>query len=237
MNERFRWLLVTLFATAMAWVEAAVVFYLRVFVNRIQPYQPDPLPLSVGLGEAELVREAATMLMLICVGWLAGSNRRARFGYLLLVFGVWDILYYVFLVVLSGWPNSLLDWDILFLIPVPWWGPVLAPVSIAVLMVILGSAITQASLWPRPPAWRVSLFGAMLALYTFMAEALNALSVSPQALREVLPAAFNWPLFGIAILFLGAPLLDMFWILRKKSSSREQSQQPDPATAIRMDMS
>jgi hypothetical protein len=132
MNEKYRWLMVVIFATAMAWVESAVVFYLRVFIDRIQPYQLDPLPVSFGFGQAELVREGATMLMLVCIGWLAGSNRRTRFGYAMLAFGVWDILYYGFLVVLTGWPTSLLDWDILFLIPA-WWGPVFAPVSIAAL--------------------------------------------------------------------------------------------------------
>jgi len=222
MNKKYRWSLVVLFATAMAWVESAVVFYLRIFIDRVQPYQLDPLPTSVGIGQAELVREAATMLMLVCIGWLAGSNWRARFGYALLAFGVWDILYYVFLSLLSGWPNSLWDWDILFLIPVPWWGPVLAPVSIAVLMVITGSAITQIPIWPRSPAWMMSLFGAMLALYTFIADALNALGDGPHAVRQVLPASFNWPLFGIAILLMAAPTLDMLRNLRMKTAAREQ---------------
>jgi len=222
MNSKFRWLLVVIFATAMAWVEAAVVFYLRVLINRVQPYQLDPLPSSVGLGQAELVREAATMIMLGCVGWLAGSNWRARFGYVMMAFGVWDILYYVFLALLSGWPTSLLDWDILFLIPVPWWSPVLAPVSSAVWMVIAGTAIAQFHLWPRLSAWVVSLGGAMLALYTFTADTLSALGDGLRAVREVLPALFNWPLFGVAILLMAAPLLDMLWRLKMNTSARAQ---------------
>ena len=28
----------------------------------------------------------------------------------------------------AGWPETVLDWDILFLLPLPWWGPVIAPV-------------------------------------------------------------------------------------------------------------
>jgi hypothetical protein len=225
MNEKFRWLLVVIFATAMAWVESAVVFYLRVFIDRIQPYQLDPLPVSFGFGQAELVREAATMLMLVCIGWLAGSNGRARFGYAMLAFGVWDILYYGFLVVLSGWPSSLLDWDILFLIPVPWWGPVLAPVSIAGLMVLTGSAITQMPAWPRLPAWMVSLMGAVLALYTFMADALSVLRDGPSAVRGVLPASFNWPVFGISMLLMAAPLLDMLWNLKKNPAMLKELEQ------------
>jgi hypothetical protein len=220
MNERIRWLLVVTFAAAMAWVESAVVFYLRVFIDRVQPYQLNPLPVSFGFGQAELVREVATMLMLVCVGCLAGSNWRTRFGYLLLAFGIWDILYYGYLVILTGWPASILDWDILFLIPVPWWGPVLAPGSIAFLMVITGSAITQISTWPRRSAWIISLIGVMLALYTFMADALYALLGGSQAVRDVLPASFNWPFFGFALLCLAVPALEMLWGLRGKLNAR-----------------
>src|SRR5262245_43389925 len=130
-----QWGVVALFAIAMAWVEAAVVFYLRTMLDRIEPYQPNPLPEFGGLAKAELIRELATLIMLAIVGWLAGRTARSRVGYFLIAFGVWDIFYYVFLKVLTGWPRSLFDWDLLFLIPLPWWGPVLAPVSIAALMI------------------------------------------------------------------------------------------------------
>jgi hypothetical protein len=197
----------------MAWVEAAVVFYLRVMINRVQPYQGDPLPAVGGLGQAELVREASTLLMLACVGWLAGKDWRTRLGYAMLAFGLWDILYYVFLIPLTHWPNSVLDWDILFLLPVPWWGPVLAPVSIALLMVLTGTLIGQgtARLWPRGWAWGTSLPGAFLALYTFMVDALMAAARGVTNLRAVLPMQFNWPLFALALVLMAAPLADMLW--------------------------
>src|SRR5690348_8758386 len=73
-RTRNRWLVVALYAVAMAWVEAAVVYYLRTLVDRIDPYQPNPLPIATGLGEAELVREFATLAMLVAVGWLAGAT-------------------------------------------------------------------------------------------------------------------------------------------------------------------
>ena len=75
-----RWFTVAMFATAFAWVEAAVVFYLRTMVNRMDPYQSDPLPVVGGIGGAELVREAATLLMLFSVGMLAGKSWRSRWG-------------------------------------------------------------------------------------------------------------------------------------------------------------
>ena len=97
MKNRETWLVVVVFAVAMAWVESAVVFYLRTMIDRIEPYQPNPLPVMGGLGPAELVREAATLVMLLTVGMLAGRTWRSRLGYAAIAFGVWDIFYYVFL--------------------------------------------------------------------------------------------------------------------------------------------
>src|SRR5438477_835536 len=136
---------VAAYAAAMAWVESAVVFYLRTMIDRIEPHQPDPLPMIGSLGHVELAREAATMIMLLTVGILAGRTWRARLGYAAIAFGVWDIFYYVFLKVMCDWPKSLFDWDILFLLPLPWWGPVLAPVCIALLMTVWGTLVTQST--------------------------------------------------------------------------------------------
>src|SRR5690348_10530003 len=127
MHERTRWLLVVAFGIAMAWLESATVYYLRVMVDRVNPYQADPLPIRGILGPVELVREAATLVMLLAVGALAGRTWRTRIGYTAIAFGIWDIFYYVFLNVICGWPASVFDWDVLFLLPLPWWGPVLAP--------------------------------------------------------------------------------------------------------------
>ena len=97
MNSRKRWLVVAVYSMAMAWLESAVVYYLRTWSDRIDPHQFEPLPKIAGLGPVELVREAATLLMLFTVGLLAGGNWRSRWGYAAVAFGVWDIAYYVFL--------------------------------------------------------------------------------------------------------------------------------------------
>jgi hypothetical protein len=219
-NAWRRWLIVAVFAAAMAWVESAVVFYLRTMINRIEPYQPHPLPLIGGLGPAELVREAATLIMLLMVGILAGRTWRSRLGYFAIAFGVWDIFYYVFLKLLCGWPHSVLDWDILFLLPLPWWGPVLAPVSIALLMILWGTLV---STWRIPPAlkssewkiWLLNFLGIALALYVFMADTLRVAGQSIEVLRNVLPPSFNWPLFCLALVLMAAPIAHIAMIKLK----------------------
>jgi hypothetical protein len=221
-HERARWILVVTFAAGMAWVEAACVYYLRVMVDRVEPYQPDPLPLRGILGEVELVREGATLVMLAMTGMLAGRTWRARLGYAAIAFGAWDILYYVFLRIICGWPASVFDWDILFLLPLPWWGPVLAPVCIASLMIVWGTLVTQ---WQeRIPAirfswawWGATWAGILLALAVFMADSIRALPGGLDTVRQVLPTAFNWPVFGAALLLMATPVAYTGW--RSMSSS------------------
>jgi hypothetical protein len=207
LSERTRWAIVAAFALAMAWVEAASVFYIRALVDRIEPYQPDPLPIHDALSYVELWREAATLVMLATLGAIAGRTWRDRAGYAALAFGVWDIFYYVFLRLISGWPKTLLDWDILFLLPLPWWGPVIAPVSIALLMIVWGTLATQSEAGAIGPrwAWALAWTGIVLALAVFMTDAWRALPEGRYAVLQVLPTTFNWPLFWLALLLMASP--------------------------------
>ncbi len=202
------------YAVAMAWVEAAVVLYLRTLLNRLEPYQPNPLP-DVGVpGYAELIREAATLVMLVTVGGLAGQTARSRLGFTVLAFGVWDIGYYIFLRLLTGWPRSLLDWDILFLLPLPWWGPVLAPTAIAALMIIGGGLVAlndtaARPFWPGRFSLAAATIGVGLTLYVFMADALRGAPLGKQALRELWPARFPWLWYLLGLGLLGLPVVEL----------------------------
>lgn len=228
--NRLRLSCVFAYAVAMAWVESATVFYLRTMVDRINPYQENPLPVIGALGQVELVREAATLVMLLTVGLLAGRTWRARLGYAACAFGVWDICYYGFLKVICGWPHSWLDWDILFLLPLPWWGPVLAPMCIALLMVIWGvlASLENRTASPDAPGvrpgvmtsnrafrlrewapWALNLAGILLALRVFMADSLRVSSQGVETVRQVLPSHFEWPLFGLALLLMAAPIVPL----------------------------
>jgi hypothetical protein len=214
MRERTKWWLVVSYAAAMAWVEAATVVYLRTLTGRLDPHQPSPMVDAAGMGFTEVVREIATLIMLLTIGGVAGRTWRSRLGYAVVAFGVWDILYYVFMKVICGWPKSLLTWDILFLLPLPWWGPVLAPILIAGLMVLGGTLVSQndspeGPFWPsRRSAW-FALFGALLALYVFMADALRVMGQGERAIRSVLPSSFNWLVFMPAIILISAPVVEL----------------------------
>ena len=166
-------LLVAIFAAAFAFVESTVVVYLR------QILYPEgftfPLKLaSLPQAAVEAVREFATVIMLVVVGTLAGKTSWQRFSYFMIGFGVWDIFYYAWLKVILGWPASVLDWDILFLIPIPWIGPVLAPVLVSFAM-IAGSMLIlwkeeRGSFRASRAAIALSLLGSIVILISFMLD-------------------------------------------------------------------
>ena len=120
-----RWIWVVIFAIGFAWVESSVVVYLReIFYEGTEIF-----PLSINwqdgkyvghyLTRIELIREFATIVMLVSIGWAAGRTRWQKFCFFMIAFGVWDIFYYLWLRVMITWPENLMTWDILFLIPVP----------------------------------------------------------------------------------------------------------------------
>ena len=141
-----------LFASAMGWLEAVVVVYIRTLLG-FGPGQPNPSPEVVAerfqrfpwLMATEQGREAATLLMIVGVAWLAGGRFLGRLGAFLLVFGVWDLVYYVGLFVMVRWPTSLGAMDLLFLLPPsPWWyQPVWVPASIALVMAVVGGTLVR----------------------------------------------------------------------------------------------
>jgi hypothetical protein len=223
-----QWLGGVLFSVAMAWVESSVVLYLRSLCQQFDPYEPVGLPLEANILRAELVREAATLLMLGSVGWLAGRTWRSRAALAIVAFGTWDIFYYIFLVPLTGWPRSLLDWDILFLLPLPWWGPVLAPMLIACVMIAGGTLVAlrdspEQPIRPSGYASVAALAGGMLALYVFMEDALRVLPEGVERLMDLRPERFDWPLFLLALVFLSVPVVELAWRATTSCDTRQTS--------------
>jgi hypothetical protein len=136
-------LAVIAFAIAMGYLEGAVVAYLRTAIDA-GPATPDFDAAAFRRFEAiEVAREAATLVMIGAVGWLAGRTRLERLAWAAVVFGAWDIVYYVALRLAVGWPASLTDWDVLFLFPDKWVGPVWAPVVVSLALVGFGLAAAR----------------------------------------------------------------------------------------------
>jgi len=133
-TKKITWL--TIFSIAMGFMETAIVVYLRK-IYYPGGFQFPLVPIDTDIALVEFLREAATIIMLVGIGILAGKTASQKFAFFIYCFAIWDIFYYVFLKMLLDWPASLLTWDILFLIPVPWVGPVIAPCIVSLTMIIL----------------------------------------------------------------------------------------------------
>ena len=138
MKQKLIW--VSIFAVAMGFFEAAVVIYLRKLMYPAGFSFP-LAPIEHGLAVTEILREAATLIMLLSAGILAGRYATERFAWFIYAFAIWDIFYYIFLKLLIGWPESFMTWDILFLIPATWVGPVITPVIVSLSMIVLAAVV------------------------------------------------------------------------------------------------
>jgi hypothetical protein len=228
MNLRKLLLYVTLFAIAMGFLESAVVIYLREILypgGFAFPLSPVPADLAV----TELFREVATLVMLVAIGVLASNRFSTGFGWFIFSFAIWDIFYYIFLKLLLGWPESLFTWDVLFLIPTTWTGPVLAPVLVSLTMILLALVIlVQAERGKGtriiPAEWAVLALGSLVLIVAFIFDysdymlthfsLLGMMEIKNPEVLEVatryIPRRFPWWLFAAGeIILLGS--IGSYW--------------------------
>ncbi len=200
------------FAVAFGYVEAAVVAYLRSIYTplRAQFYPGSgselfPLlsvhqltvlgPEHIARLRIELGRELATLLMLAGVAIAVARNIREWVACFILCFGIWDITFYCFLKLILNWPASLMTWDILFLLPVPWVGPVLAPVLVSLSMICAGLIVLRREHVGRPivigaARWFFILVGGAITFLAFIADFRNTSGGGA-------PNPFHWGIFLI----------------------------------------
>ena len=202
-HQSFRSLatVVIVFAIAMAYLESAVVVYLQVALDS-RVGQIFPLKPAVAAGDLALIevgREAVTLVMIATVGMLAGRSGLERLAWAAVVFGTWDIAYYGWLYVFAGWPPSLATTDLLFLIPLPWAGPVWSPVAVSVALVGFGLAAAREvrrgrALRLRPWHALAGIGGGVLVIVSYTLDA-------PRLLDGGLPGDYPWPVFlaGMAV--------------------------------------
>lgn len=201
---------VSIYAAAMGYLESAVVIYLRelAFGNSVQVF---PLRyFEPQLGLLEIGREVATIVMLLSVSYLAGRSRLQKWMFFVYSFAIWDIFYYIFLRIFTGWPSSLYNFDVLFLIPVIWIGPVLSPVLISLLLAV--SSLTIILLREKSENIRIGLvdfgafsLGSLIVFYSFTEQIFYILlSVGPKGMENFTPKSFDWLSFSIGYLIMCA---------------------------------
>jgi hypothetical protein len=235
------WVLV--FAIAMAFLETAVVVYLR------KLYYPDgfifPLKLiDPDIALTEFLREIATLVMLAGIGVMAGRRNMERFAYFIFAFAIWDIFYYVFLYLLLGWPSSLMTWDVLFLVPVTWVGPVLAPVINSLMMILLAMLIIYLGeggkkLRTGALSWSLLIIGSLVVLASYTEEYIAYMTGRFQFIDLIgtssnsdviayacsfIPAHFKWWLFAIGAGMHGSAILIIY--LKNRPTANNTNQQP-----------
>jgi hypothetical protein len=190
---------ITVFGIAVGYLESAVVIYLREF------YYPSgfTFPLAAMSGKVaftEVMRELSTLIILLSIAHLAGNNQRQRFAWFLYCFAIWDIFYYVFLKLLINWPESLLTWDVLFLIPTTWTGPVIAPILVSIAMILMTAMMLFIDI-------RIPLFktGRLIAVILIIGTGIIFISFIEDYSLFMLKQYFNWWLFlaGLFVVYTG----------------------------------
>ncbi len=224
----------TVFSIAMGYMETAVVVYLR------EMYYPGgfgfPLkPIGFNIAVTEIIREAATIIMLGAAGILTGRTTTEKFGNFVYSFAVWDIFYYVFLKLLLHWPDSLVSWDLLFLIPVPWVGPVICPVLNSLSMILLALIISyftdkKLTVKLKTKEWIMLITGSVVVIISYTLDyssyILSQFSISELSdemnkdiilkyASQYIPQHFDWWIFilGEAFILLG---IGVFFVRNRK---------------------
>ena len=204
-------ILVGIFAIAMAYLESAVVVYLRAMYSIKDLLRDTPL-LTDPYTVIEVGREAATLVMLIIIGIISGNTWQKRIAYSIYAFAIWDIFYYIWLFLFIQWPKSLFEWDILFLIPLPWWGPVITPVIISFLLILISYlVIIDAKFKITSFDWIIFSLSIIMILFTFMEDSIKTILSGGKNINEVRPTDFNWILFLIAYISMIITSIKVFY--------------------------
>lgn len=201
--------LVLAYAVAMAYLEAAVVVYLQLALgSRVGAIFPLSPAIEAGnFFTIEVGREAATLVMIATVGLLVGRSWLERLAWSAVLFGAWDIGYYAWLHVFSGWPPALDTFDLLFLLPVPWVGPIWSPVAVSVALVGVGLAAASALRSGRQLAlarwhWVAALGGGLLVVLSYTLD-------TERLIGGGLPGPYPWVIFAVGLLLALAAAVDV----------------------------
>ena len=216
MERRVTYASLTIFAVAMALLEAAVVVYMRLLYYPENPLELFPLRFLLTYDPTlEFAREVSTIVMLLAVAVLADRTTLTRtFAAFVFTFGLWDLMYYAWLKMLMGWPRNWFEWDVLFLIPSIWLGPWICPALIALLFSIWGTAVLLGRENRCLGKRGVFIFtcGAVAGLLSFIEPAGRVwFARGISGVVEFVPDAFCWWLFWPAYVTMAVGLWSCFW--------------------------
>jgi hypothetical protein len=199
------------FGAAMGLLEAICVIYLRHLLS------PSDYPASsLKRFPVEQIREGCTLVMLLTAAWLAGRNAQTRVAYFFLLFGIWDIAYYAGLKWLAHWPASWLDWDCLFLIPIPWYSPVLAPLLVSLYFVAACIICIAREHRGAPVRWRALPLALQMAApaFWFCSFVNNSTIIEAKGYSG---ASYSWSLLACGLICGG---LSLFLATRPVAAER-----------------
>ncbi|BBJ28033.1 hypothetical protein [Athalassotoga saccharophila] len=196
MNCKRSLFIVLLFGIAMGFLESIVVVYLRqiYYSHGFRMHLVIPLNMI----HIEMFREIMTIIMIWAVSMLAGENKFRRLYYFIYLFGIWDIFYYVGLKLFLNWPPSILTWDILFLVPTEWFGPVLAPLIVSSTFVIYGLVMILKKVDLDLVQILTGLGGGIIIFLSFVTVDANKLS-------------YNWYIFSVGEGLLLFSMMEIFF--------------------------
>jgi len=220
----------------MGYIESAVVIYMREILYP-EGFQFPLAPIETQLAITEIIREIATLIVLLCIGMITGRTFTEKFAWFLYSFAIWDIFYYVFLKILIGWPESLMTWDILFLVPVTWVGPVITPLIVSVTMILSAMILVfynekNEMVKINRIEWALFITGSLILILSWTWD-YSGYILEHFTFREIwtvpsedlyriagqyIPRKFNWGLFWIGEVIIATGIVLLILRLRKTST-------------------
>ena len=175
LKHTLSWLYV--WGIAFGYIEAVIVIYLR------KIYYPDgfrfPIVLAdIDIAAVEMLRELMTLILILAVAELTFRTFLKKFAACMIIFGIWDIL---------------------FLIPLPWVGPVLAPVLVSLALIYAGIVILVDmnrgyKFQFDKRFWIMEIIAGIIIIISFMIS-------GTVVINQTIPASFPWIIFLVGLFF------------------------------------
>ncbi len=203
-------------------IEGSVAIYLRPILSSgkadfaIRVIQPEILTdIQRTVIKTEIDREIATIVLIAAAAAVSAASIMHWFSYFVFTFAVWDIFYYIWMSFRIGWPKSLFDWDILFLIPRMWFAPVIVPVIISCFGIVFSViALRGLDISKKLDVRFYHLVPVSMALILWLVSFLNK-SVKGMT---AFPESYSWVLFvlGVICALFGGVVMYWDYVFRPK---------------------